>query len=160
MSKRLIATAAGVLAIALIAAGCGSSSDNSTDSTASLTKAEFVKQGNAICATGNKQIEAGFESFGKEHHLSENTQPTEAQAAELAETVLVPAVTTQIEGIRALGAPSGEEDQVNAILEAAEEGVEKAEEDPNALFSSNGENAFGEANELSREYGLTTCGEE
>jgi hypothetical protein len=160
LSKRLIATAVGVLAIALIAAGCGSSSDNSTDSTASLTKAEFLKQGNAICATGNKQIEAGFESFGKENHLSENKQPTEAQAAEVAETVLIPAVNTQIEGIRALGAPSGDEDQVNAILEAAEEAVEKTEEDPGALLSSNSENAFAKANKLSSEYGLTTCGEE
>jgi hypothetical protein len=148
----------GVLAIALIAAGCGGSS--SSDSTASLTKAEFVKQGNAICAIGNKQIEAGFESFAKENHLSENKQPTEAQAAEIAETVLIPAVTTQIEGIRALGVPSGEEDQVNAILDAAEEGIEKAEEDPGVLLSSNGDNAFGKANKLAREYGLTTCGEE
>ena len=55
MSKRLIALLAGVMAIAIIAAGCGSSSDDSTDTTVVvLTKTEFIKQGDAICAKGGK----------------------------------------------------------------------------------------------------------
>ncbi|HEY5051839.1 MAG TPA: hypothetical protein VII45_00345 [Solirubrobacterales bacterium] len=160
MSKRLIATLAGVLTIALIVAGCGSSSDSSTDSTASLTKAEFVKQGNAICAAGNKQIETGIESFAKQNHLSESKPPTEAQAAEIAETVLVPSVSGQLEEIEALGVPRGEEDQVDAIFAAVEGAIEKAEEDPSVLLSEKGASAFTKANQLSREYGLTVCGEE
>jgi hypothetical protein len=150
----------GVLAIASIAAGCGSSNDSSTESTASLSKAEFLKKGNAICAAGNREIEAGFESFAKENQISENKQPTEAQAAELAETILVPSVSSQLEEIEALGVPGGDEEQLDEIFAAVEGAIEKAEEEPEVLFSSNGNNAFAKANRLSREYGLTTCGEE
>ena len=69
MSK-ILALIVAISAVALVAAGCGSSDDSTTDSTASLTKGEFLKQGNAICAKGNQELEAGFNSFGKEHELS------------------------------------------------------------------------------------------
>ena len=46
-----------VLAISMLAAGCGSSKKSS--SPPAITKAEFLKKGNAICKAGNKQINAG-----------------------------------------------------------------------------------------------------
>ncbi len=56
-----------------------------------------------------------------------------------------------------LGAPSGEEAEVEAITDAAGEAVEKGEEDPAALTSEKAD-PFAEANELAREYGLVRCG--
>lgn len=160
MSKRLIATAVGVLAIALIVAGCGgSSSDDSTTSTASITKAELIKQGDAICQSGNKEIEAGFEEFAKENGLEENQEPSEAQAAEISETVLLPSIQKQIDAIRALGAPSGEEEEVSKILDTVEEEIEAAEEEPEALITTN-TTPFKQGNELAQEYGFKVCGEE
>jgi hypothetical protein len=158
LSKWLIAAAACVLAFTLIAAGCGGG-DDSTSTTAALTKSEFLKQGNQICAEGNKEIEAGFEEFSKEHNISKNEKPSQAELEEAAETILLPSVTKQVEGVANLGAPSGEEEQVEEIIDAAEEALEEGEEDPASLVSE-GPDPFAKANRLAEAYGLTACGGE
>jgi hypothetical protein len=156
VSKPFIALLAALAAISMIAAGCGGG-DDSTDSSG-LTKAEFLKQGNAICAKGNKEIEEGFEEFEAENGL-ENKQPTKAQLTEAIEEVIIPAVRGQVEGIEDLEPPSGEEAKVESVTAAASEGLEKAEEDPAAMTSEKAD-PFAKANELANEYGLTKCGEE
>jgi hypothetical protein len=158
LNKGLIAVLAGVLAVALFVAGCGSDS-STTDSTASITKAEFVKQGNAICKEGNEKIESEFEKFAKENKLSEKKAPTEAQLEEASEEFLIPQITKQVEGLRALGAPSGEEEQVNTLLDNAEAALEEVEDDPSLLSGEKSE-PFEDVNKEARAVGLTTCGEE
>jgi hypothetical protein len=158
LSKRLAALIGGALAVSLLAAGCGGGSD-SNSSTASLTKAEFLKQGNAICKHGNMEIEAEFEKFVKEHHLSQNKQPTQAQLTEASETFLIPMIRKEVDQLKALGAPEGEEAKVDAIIEAAEESLETAEANPTSLTSENG-GPFTKTNKLAKEYGLTACAEE
>jgi len=155
LSKSLIALLVAVSAIAMIVAGCGGSSDSS-ESTSSLTRAEFVKQGNAICAKGNKEIQEGFEEF--EQEVGSQKQPTKAQLTEAIETIVLPAVREQVEGVQDLGAPSGEEAKVEAITDSAEEALEEGEEDPASLTSEKAD-PFAKANELANEYGLTKCGE-
>ncbi len=159
MSKGFLAVLASVVAIALVAAGCGSSSDTTEESTseATLTKSEFLKKGNAICAAGNKEIEEGFEEFGKENNLSENKEPTEAQFEEISEMVLVPDVSKQLEGLRSLGTPEGDEGELDELLSNAEGTLEEVEEDPSVLSK---EDPFAEVNKEASAYGLTVCGEE
>ncbi len=151
MTKQFLTLLAGVIAVAMFAAGCGSSDDTSSTE-ASLTKAEFVKQGNAICAAGNKEINTGFEEA-----VPKGKQPTEDQIAEVAETVLVPSVTKQIGEIRDLGAPSGEEEAVETFLAGAEKDVEKVEEDPSSIAGN--EDPFADVNKEAAALGLTKCGE-
>lgn len=156
MSKRAIALLVGALmtTIMLVAAGCG-------DDDESLTKAEFVKQGNAICAAGNKELDEGFESFAKEHNLSGNDQPTQAQITEVAETVLIPGVRKQVEKIDALGVPSEDAEGAEEIVDAAQEALEEVEDEPALIAPQAGQkNPFAKANRLARDYGLETCGEE
>jgi hypothetical protein len=155
LSKRLVASIFGVLAIALIAAGCGGG-DDTTSTTAALTKAEFLKQGNQICREGNKEINAGFGEFLDKNHLHKK-EPTKAQKEEVAETVVLPGIAKQVEGVAGLEPPSGEEDKVDAIVESAEESLEKAEEDPAAFVSEEGNDVFAETNKLASAYGLTAC---
>lgn len=157
--NRFLALIAAVAAVALVAAGCGSSDDSTTDSTTTLTKAEFLKQGNAICAAGNKEIEEGFEEFAEEKNLSQNKEPSKAELTEASETILIPAVADQIDELRALGTPEGDEGEVDRLLTNAEEVLEEGEEDPVSLTEA-GSGGFTEVNRESREYGLTTCGEE
>jgi hypothetical protein len=148
LNKRLLGLLAGVIAIAMIAAGCGSSSDT----TASLSKAEFLKQGNAICDAGNKEINAGFEET-----LPKGKQPSKAELDEAIETVLIPSVTKQVEEIRALGAPEGEEEAVEDFLAGAEEELEKGEEEPASLATGA---SFNKTNQEAKAIGLTSCAEE
>lgn len=157
MSKRLLALLAAVAAIALIAAGCGGGSDN-TGSASSLSKAEFVKKGNAICARGQKEIDEGVENFGKEHNLSGKV-PTKAERNELTNDVLIPIVLKEVDNIRALGIPSGNEKEVEAMLSAVEEATVEIEKDP-SLLNPAGAGPFKKPNKLAREYGLNACGEE
>jgi hypothetical protein len=160
VSKPFIALLAAFAAISLIVAGCGGGGD-STDSTASssgLTKAEFLKQGNAICAKGEKELNEEFEKFAEEENLSENKPPTEAQLTKATEEFFLPIIKEQVEGIRGLSPPEGEEQQVDKVLSAAEDGIEKAEEDPASLANEK-EDPFAKANELANEYGLVKCGE-
>src|SRR5262245_30219656 len=134
MGKAFLVSACGLAALALVAAGCGSD-DDTTATTAALTKAQFLKQGNQICSEGNKEINAGFEEFAEENNIPKNKRPSDAQLEEVAETVLIPSVSDQVEGIKELGAPEGEEEQVEEITDAAEEAIEEGEEDPAVLVS-------------------------
>jgi hypothetical protein len=145
------------MAMALFVAGCGGNDEN--DTTAALTKAQFLKRGNAICAAGGKEIDQGFKAFNEDEHLKANQEPTDAEAEEIADTILLPAVQKQVDELRELGAPEGDEEQVEEILDGADEAIEEGEEDPSALVTENG-GVFAEVNKMAREYGLTVCGEE
>lgn len=157
MSKGLIALSVGALAIALIAGGCGGDDDTSTSS---ISKAAFIKKADAICQAGDKRVEAKLAAYLKENVVKESEESvseTNAKATEIAETAVIPAITREIEGLRALGAPSGDEDEIEAILEALEEGLERTEEDPATGLRTNTE-LFRRAKGLSEEYGLAVCG--
>ena len=45
------------------------------------------------------------------------------------------------------------------MLDALEEGIEEAEEDPEAVFDAKSD-PFGPANKIAKEYGLKVCGQE
>jgi hypothetical protein len=152
--NRLIPLVLVVLALALVAAGCGSDDNKkSGGSSSSISKAEFLRKGNAICAAGNKEINAqGKKLFG-----SNQKRPSKAKMKQFASTVLIPSVQKQVDQIKALGAPKGDEAQVNAITAAAQDGIDKGKQDPLALTSDKAD-PFKKANKLAREYGLKACG--
>lgn len=159
MSKRLIVLLASVVAAAAVIAGCGSSDDGSTDSTTALTKAEFIKQGDAICEKGSKQIEDDAEAFADENDV-DTENPTDEQQEEVIETVVGPSLQAQADELGELGAPSGEEAKVTAMLEALEEGADELESDPGVLLGNDGSDSIDEANELADEFGFKACGQE
>jgi hypothetical protein len=151
MGKQLIVLVAAVLAAALVVTGCGSS-DSSADS---ISKAEFVKKADAVCKKGEEAVQKDFGAFAKTH---ENVKkPTEADYAELVDAVVVENVEKEVDDLRALGAPEGDEAKVEAMLQAREEGVKKAKDNPKAVVKGS-EDVFGEASKLAKAYGLKDCG--
>jgi hypothetical protein len=148
------------MAIALAAAviGCGGGDDSSDSSSAALTKAEFIKEADKVCKDGEEALEAEGEEFAEDNDVDiEN--PTQEQQEEVVVDVVGPALHKQGEEIAELGAPEGEEETVEAIVEALETGSDELESDPGAFIEGK-ENPLAEASKLARDYGLTECGEE
>jgi hypothetical protein len=141
-----------ILFAGLLVAGCGSSS---TTTTAAISKAEFVAKGNASCVANQKKQQAEFTAYAKKHGFSEKTEPTKAQQTELVDAVFVPNVQTQINYIKALGAPSGEEQQVTAALETAQTELTKVKANPELIFSK--QDPFKATGEKLHALGLTQC---
>src|SRR5947208_2685225 len=113
---RLVGTIAiaATLVLAVGASGCGSSKSKSNSGTsttsAARSKSECLKRGNAICRRGNKAINTTF----KKAFPSRAHRPTRAQKKKVAIAVL--GVTqTEIAGVRALPAPSGDEAKVRKV---------------------------------------------
>jgi hypothetical protein len=142
------------LVVGVCVAGCGSSSSTTTETTAAITKAEFVAKGNAVCVKGEKAQESEVNAYIKKHGL-ENKKPSRAQEAELVETVLVPNIQSQIDGVKALGAPAGEEQQVNSAVKLSQQALEKIEANPELAFGE--ENVFAAAGKQLHALGLKEC---
>jgi hypothetical protein len=147
-----------ILTVGLVAAGCGSSNNSSTSTTAALTKAEFLKKGNAVCKKGNQQINtAANQTFSRKKYP--NGPPPKSLQVKFATDTVIPSIQTQINGIKALSPPSGDEAKVKAIVDSAQAALDKAKADPTALLQNNPKNdPFAETNKLANAYGLTVCG--
>lgn len=156
MNRRLLAVLAAIFAVGLIA-GCGSS-DDSTDTveeTVTLTKAEFIKQGDQICKRAEGEAQAEAEEYAEENGFALESASDE-QLEEAVVEVLVPALNRQIEELDALGAPEGEEERVEEIIVALEDGAAEIEDDPSLTFKGD---PLNEATRLAGDYGFEACGE-
>jgi hypothetical protein len=132
------------LTLGLVVAGCGGGDDN-------LTKAEFIKQADAICKQGNKQINAAAQDV-----FTTKQEPSQAQLKQFATETLIPDVQRQVDGVRALNEPSDDEDQVNAFLDSAQSELDKGKKDPLYLTS---DKSFQKTNQLGKQYGFKVCAE-
>jgi hypothetical protein len=158
MGRGVIALAAA--ALALIAPGCGSGGDSSSSiATGTLSKEAFIKKADAICAKGSEAMQKGFSVYLRKNKKSiiALRHPSKADYQGLIVGVLVPNLEKEIKEIRALGAPSGDEERIEGFLTALEEGIEVAENDPKAVTHSS-EAIFGVGSRLAKEYGLEVCG--
>ena len=167
MLTRITALLALALAAGLIAAGCGDDDDDETTAATTtteagatgatgaatgepLTKAEFIKQADAACAAGDKRIDAAFRGLG-------SNEPSDQELEQVVTDTVVPEIQGEIDAIRALTPPEGDEDEIAAILDAAQEALDEIEQDPSSLANGN---PFKEANQLAQDYGLKVCGQD
>jgi len=157
VTKALLAIGMAI-ALAAAVAGCGGGDDSSGDSSsAALTKAEFIKQADAICKSGEETLEDEANEFAEENDV-DTENPTTKQQEEVIVDVVGPALHKQGEEIAELGAPEGEEETVEAIVDALESGADEVENDPATLIESE-DSPLDEATELAGDYGLTECGQ-
>lgn len=148
---------ASALALASIAAGCGGSSEASAPP---IGKAAFIKKANAVCeATQKSVLSEGIPVLRKIEHSTGKTG-REAEAVYIPQW-LVPATESEIEELRALGAPSGDEDRVDAILEALQEVADLAKSDPKKYLylQANFKHPYKTVEKLATEYGIEPCGQ-
>jgi hypothetical protein len=154
-------------AFVLAAAGCGGGDDSSSTTTpgattisgtttvtgAALSKDDFIKQADAICKASNDEVDAQAQQvFGGQ-------KPTTAQLTQFINNTLVPSAEDEINGIDALTPPAGDEDEVQAIIDAVNAAIDKVKADPQSVAASNNNGAFAEADRLAVAYGLKVCGQ-
>ena len=166
--RNLTLLAAAALATGLIAAGCGGDDDGgespskeqsvpqanapskerSAPQANALSREEFVAKANEICKRGNAELDAAHqESFGQ------GLATPEDHNAFATETI-VPIMRGQIDEIRTLGIPEGDEDSVNEFLDETESILDQLERHP-ASFSSD---PFAQVKKDFAAYGLADCG--
>jgi hypothetical protein len=146
-----LALAGGLSLVLLALAGCGSAAKSTSvaiDSSAPpITKREFVRRANAICAKGNAQSKAAGAHLG--------TEPSEAQVVAFVKHTQVPGVQAQVDALKALGAPRGDEAIVAKMLTLAQAGVDAVKARP-AIVTS-GADVFARFASVAHPYGLTSC---
>jgi hypothetical protein len=143
----------GAMALALLVAGCGGGETSGGEDTgaSTLTKAQFLRLGNAICAKGNEEIDAVYGRYA-------GKLPGEAKMNQVAQEIVPPVRRKVVRRLRALDPPPREEKRVEAILAAMEEGIEKGEEDAASLRAAGPAYAFWRAYNMEIDYGLVKCG--
>ena len=156
MRKGFLALLVGALATALIAAGCGGDDDDGNgggggnEGGVALSKPDYVQQANKICK------DAGSDLSNELQDRYPNGPPSNAGDLEDAVSeIIVPNFEGQLEDLRALPAPEGDEDTVAAIYDELESALEKAKGDPKSLTTGD---PFVKATKLAHDYGLSECG--
>jgi hypothetical protein len=105
------------VALMVMAVGCGGGGDSSTE----VTKAEFTKQANSICAEGKKTRKAAFDNYNKEveeKRSGANQVPKLEQqlANEMIDESVVPSLKEQLAQLEKLGVPAADEAEISKML--------------------------------------------
>jgi hypothetical protein len=145
MRKSLAGGLASLAFIIALAVGCGGSDDTPT-------KAEFIAQADAICKKAHTALDQAFSKA-----FAGNQQPNQAQLNKFAVEELVPTVQGEIDDVSKIDPPSGDADQVNAIIGAAQSGVDKIKADPAVLSPQVKFDPLGRNHRLARAYGMKEC---
>jgi hypothetical protein len=145
-------TLAAAAAACLLLSGCGSddSAKDGGDRGVTITKAQFIIQGDAICTSGNDRIAAAEKKLPGE--------PTKDQIVAFVTGTFIPQIAAEAKALRSLPAPDEGADDVEAMLDSLDAAVKALEKDPEQLLTGDG--VFDEANQLAKDYGFKVCGEE
>lgn len=150
--SRCAACAAPLLVFLAPGCGGGDEPEAGTTTNAAATKPEFLARADEICLSIETQIEAAGDDL-----FNAPGRPDPAEVREFAFDVAIPKLREEVEAIRTLGVPPGDEQPIEEILAATELGVEQIRRDPQILVSS-APPALREAGRLARRYGSRECG--
>jgi hypothetical protein len=154
LSTRGFSAAGAFLAVLLLVVGCGGSSDSGaiTVEEGSLTTAQFAKRADTLCKESKARVRREFNAFMQN---SANSSGGEEAAGAVLSAVVVPAYERFIDQISALGSPKGDVQEVTDFLNAIQQELKVAEQEP--LKVINKPHLFVKAAAIARRYGLTGC---
>jgi len=118
-----------------------------------LTKAAYIKQGDAICEKVPQRYEEAATKLGEEAQKQGKPQP---KTPEVNLKAAVPPLYTAIEEFEDLSPPSGEEQQAEEMIDALEAAAKGVEAKPNSELAGP-QSPFAEYQKLAREYGFKLC---
>lgn len=145
------------MACVFVAAGCGSGGSSS------ISQAEFIKKGDAICAEGRKEIESDLSAYLKKNKVKEFGEKGESEAeakqheVTFIETVALPGLSKQVEELKSLGTPEGAEAEAEDFFKAVEGEIKNGEKNPGPLLTTP-EEVFEKSDTIAQEIGFKVCG--
>lgn len=148
MLKKIGSALVVVSASAILLGGCGGGGDETQE----LSKAEFIKQADAICAKTDKAQEAELTAYLKENPKAESSQ---AGQEKMVTDAGLPPLQEEIGELAELEPPSSDAQKVEAIVKDLEEALKKSEDTPGLLVR--GPDPFAEVGKLATAYGFKEC---
>ncbi|MBK6767455.1 MAG: hypothetical protein IPG72_00115 [Ardenticatenales bacterium] len=146
--RTMSCAALSALALAAVA-GCAVS----PESGGTLSREEFLKQGNTICAEGNAEVAAAVPE-------SEVPGPPSGPEGEAFFQTIVTVSKKQMDGVEALKAPADLKPEVDSILSDARAILADIEAKGSEELFASEEDPFAAVNERLKAIGLTECAEE
>lgn len=181
MSGRLRMAIAAAIAVVMLAAGCGGGSgsgsgsggggagaaaageEGGSESTpsapeaaeSSLTRAQFVKKANALCSGERSESFQELTSFAQRH--AKEGKPERTLLKDMVREAILPRIERELRKLAELGAPAGDEEEVQEFLTAEYEAYKRALalEEPKTLQQV--EHLFAKAGAMARAYGIDAC---
>lgn len=143
MFRWITGLAVGV-ALLILAVGCGGGGDSSTE----VTKAEFTKQANAICAEGRNERKADYTQYKEE--VEESTaggkpkpKVEKALADKMVKERMALSLEHQVGQLEDLGVPPPDEAQISKMVKSLVKGTGEASKGGfNGLLGSEGIASF------------------
>lgn len=158
MNGRLTTILTATAAAAMIAVGCGSDDDATSGSaegdSSSLSKETFVKRASAACSRPRESSLERVAAYQAQH------RPDGLPKAELNRRAfragLLLTIEAEVAALRKLGAPAGDEEEIEAIITALQAALGEAKEGNRKSFDQV-EDYFAGTDKMLQEYGLTGC---
>jgi hypothetical protein len=152
--RYLIAITVAVAFVALpTIVGCGGDDDDSTNASndqAMIVKADFIQAANTACQERGKEMKAGAQGLIAE---AESGSPKAARE-KLIKTVIAPGFEGEVDDLKALEPPPGDEEEVEEIITAIQELVDRMRSD-----LAEGRNyPYRKTENIAAAYGLPACG--
>jgi hypothetical protein len=152
-----------MLALVAAAIGCGGGGEDSTAGPSrsastvspSADKVAFLRRASAVCLKARGKSIPRAVAYTKKHKdegLSEAELNSRAFKAAMLETV-----TVEIDGLKKLRPPSGEKDEVEALIREQEESLEAARAKQANLTTDQVRNQFLDSDGKLQDYGLDDC---
>lgn len=152
-NRKLPLLAGLVLLVSLLAlTGCGGGDGDDEDQSSSLTKAEYVKRADKICAETEKEQRKLLGKFQRENKdATAGARLTE----EMITTAAIPPLERQAKKLSELPPPEKDAAKAKSYVEAVEKAIADTKKEPGTLLAS--PSSFAKAEDLSDQLGFKTC---
>jgi hypothetical protein len=151
-----------IFLIAVLGIGCGSSGDSSDGGgdNGSLTKAEFIKQGDKLCVKADKKKAAQIEAFTEAEGSGPENVLTAGDEEKFMLVAVLPPIQVETEELEALGVP--DEPEAQAIIKGLEKAIAQSEDEaregaPPPAKPEEAVDPFAKVSQQAKAYGFKSC---